>query len=91
MLLQFQSEKKTAPKNNLSLKGPTLSISPLKSKNEASLPEATTRPWKKELKSITDHAIPSCLVKLPLSTKALSEQRISWDAVPSVIHNLGKV
>ncbi|KAF2319326.1 hypothetical protein GH714_014827 [Hevea brasiliensis] len=86
----FKFDKKTSSKNDLSFKRPTLSISPLKSKNEVSSPKATTRPLKKELKSTTDHAIPSCLVKLPLSSTTCSAQRISWDAVPSAIQNLGK-
>ncbi|XP_065872980.1 uncharacterized protein [Euphorbia lathyris] len=84
------SRKKAASKNDPPLKPPILSISPLKSKTGVSSPKHIAKPQKKDFRSPACTNIPSCLVKVPISTKACSEEKISWNTLPPAIHNLGK-
>ncbi|KDP20372.1 hypothetical protein JCGZ_05255 [Jatropha curcas] len=85
-------DKKASPKNDSTLKRPTLCVSPLKSKNQQSSPKVPAKPLKNDFKSAADRTIPSCLVKVPTSSKTWSEQeqRISWNVLPPTIQNLGK-
>ncbi|EXC32125.1 Elongation factor 1-delta [Morus notabilis] len=84
------SDKEASPKNIPSLKHPNLNFSPLKNKNDAVSPLLTKKPLKKELKSSSACTAPSRLLKVPLTCKTGSGQKISWDVLPPTITELGK-
>ncbi|WCJ19040.1 hypothetical protein M5689_001351 [Euphorbia peplus] len=85
------SQKKAATKNDLPLKSPIASSSPLKSKNGVpSSPRHIAKPQKKDLRSTACNNLPNCLVKVPISTKTWSDEKISWNTLNPAIHNLGK-
>ncbi|KAL9334243.1 hypothetical protein Peur_074382 [Populus x canadensis] len=85
-----RSDKKVPSKIDSSHKRLSLSLSPLKTKNGISSSIPIVKPLKKDMKSATDHVIPSRLVQVPLISKTWSKYRISWDAIPPAIHHLGK-
>ncbi|KAJ6715846.1 hypothetical protein OIU74_008565 [Salix koriyanagi] len=85
-----RSDKKVPSRIDSSNRRLSLSLSPLKTKKEISSSIAAVKPLKKDLKSATDHAIPSRLVRVPLISNTRSKCRISWDAIPPAIHHLGK-
>ncbi|PON49651.1 hypothetical protein PanWU01x14_228840 [Parasponia andersonii] len=80
----------STPRKTSSLKRPNLSISPLKNKNDSLSPLLTKKSSKKELKSLREGPAPIRLVKVPLTNRTWSEQRISWDVLPQTITELGK-
>ncbi|XP_008231405.1 PREDICTED: uncharacterized protein LOC103330585 [Prunus mume] len=84
------SDKKVFTKNNSHLKHPSMSVSPLKNKNETISPKPTNKSSKKELKSLPEGALLNHLIRLPLSFKTWSDQKIPWNALPSIISDLGK-
>ncbi|KAA8515739.1 hypothetical protein F0562_018650 [Nyssa sinensis] len=84
------SGKKASSKKDLTLNHPSLSISPLKNKNRTGSQKLISKPLKKDLKSSFDGSNSSCLIKLPLSFKAWSDQKISWDSLPTPVKDLGK-
>lgn len=90
LFLQDMADKKTSFKHDSSVKRPSLSISPLKNKNEIFSP-VTSNKARKDLKSSLEATIPNCLIKVPLSSKTWSEQKISWDVIPPSITDLAKV
>ncbi|KAJ6384937.1 hypothetical protein OIU77_028191 [Salix suchowensis] len=85
-----RSDKKVPSRIDSSNRRLSLSLSPLQTKKEISSSIAAVKPLKKDLKSATDHAIPSRLVRVPLISNTRSKCRISWDAIPPAIHHLGK-
>ncbi|KAJ6309774.1 hypothetical protein OIU76_014667 [Salix suchowensis] len=85
-----RSDKKVPFRIDSSNRRLSLSLSPLQTKKEISSSIAAVKPLKKDLKSATDHAIPSRLVRVPLISNTRSKCRISWDAIPPAIHHLGK-
>lgn len=89
-MLQLDSDKK-ASKNDPTMKRPSLSISPLKNKNDIVSPTSKSKTSKEDLKSLSGAAILSRLIKVPLNFKTRSDQMILWKALPSTIHDLGKV
>lgn len=91
MLLQVVSDKKVFTKNDSHLKHPSMSVSPLKNKNETISPKPTNKSSKKELKSLPEGALSNHLIRVPLSFKTWSDQKIPWNALPSIISDLGKV
>lgn len=92
------SDKKASSKIDSSSKRSSVSISPLKSKNEISSPKLACKPLQKDSKSSVGVAIPSRVgvaipsrvVKVPFRFKTWSDQNISWDSLPPRIHDLGK-
>uniref|UniRef100_A0A6N2KIC7 Uncharacterized protein n=1 Tax=Salix viminalis TaxID=40686 RepID=A0A6N2KIC7_SALVM len=60
-----RSDKKVPSRIDSSNRRLSLSLSPLKTKKEISSSIAAVKPLKKDLKSATDHAIPSRLVRVP--------------------------
>lgn len=90
MLLQVISDKK-ASKNDKPTKTQSLSVSPLTNKNDIFSPKSNSKTPKKDLKSSSEGTIPIHLLKVPLNFKTWSDQRILWNALPSNIHDLGKV
>lgn len=90
-LLQVNLDKEASPKNILSLKRPILPISPLKNKNDTVSPQLMSKSSKKELKSPSEGTAPIRLVKVPLTFKTGSGQKVSWDVLPPTITELGKV
>lgn len=90
LFLQDMADKKTSFKHDLSVKRPSLSISPLKNKNEIFTP-VTSNKTPKDLKSSLEATIPNCLIKVPLRSKTWSELKISWDVIPPSINDLAKV
>lgn len=86
----MNSDKK-ASKNDPTMKRPSLSISPLKNKNDIVSPKSKSKASKEDLKSLSGAAIVSRLIKVPLNFKTRSDQMILWNALPSTIHDLGKV
>lgn len=91
LLLQVVSDKKLFTKNDSHLKYPSMSVSPLKNKNEIILPKPTNKSSKKELKSLPEGALSNHLIRVSLSFKTWSNQKISWNSLPSTISDLGKV
>lgn len=89
-MLQVNSDKK-ASKNDLPMKRPSLSISPLKNKNDIVSPKSKSKNSKEDLKSLSRASIPSRVIKVPLNFKTRSDQMILWNALPSTIRDLGKV
>lgn len=73
------------------MKRPSLSISPLKNKNDIVSPKSKNKTSKEDLKSLSRAAIPSRLIKMPLNFNTRSDQMILWNALPSTIRDLGKV
>lgn len=91
LLLQVISDKAASPKNIPSVKHPNPNISPLKNKNNTVSPLSSKKPLKKEVKLSSECTTPSRLVKVPLTCKTRSGQKISWDVLPPTITELGKV
>ena len=91
LLLQVISDKAASPKNIPSVKHTNPNISPLKNKNNTVSPLLSKKPLKKEVKSSSECTTPSRLVKVPLTCKTGSGQKISWDVLPPTITELGKV
>lgn len=91
MLLQVIFDKKASSKNDSPLKSPSLSMSPVKNKINIVSPKSKSRTLKKDPKSLSEGTIPSHLIKVPLNSKMWSDQRIVWNALPSAIHDIGKV
>jgi hypothetical protein len=89
-MLQVNSDKK-ASKSDLPMKRPSLSISPLKNKNDIVSPKSKSKNSKEDLKSLSRASIPSRLIKVPLNFKTRSDQMILWNTLPSTIRDLGKV
>lgn len=106
--LQIGSARKDSSfEKDLTLKHPSLSISPLKSKNVIVSPKLVSKAIRKDVKSSIDGAIPSHiredikssidgaitshLVKVPLSFKTWSDSKILWDSLPTTVHDVGKV
>lgn len=84
------SDKAASPKNIPSVKHPNPNISPLKNKNNTVSPLLSKKPLKKDVKSSSECITPSRLVKVPLTCKTGSGQKISWDVLPPTITELGK-
>lgn len=85
-------EKKASLKNDSPLKPPTPTISPLKNKNENFSPKVTSTPKQKstQLSPCKDN-VRGNLVKVPLNIKAQFDPSSTWDSLPPVLCNLGKV
>lgn len=89
--MQVVADRKASPRNDPSSKRPSLSISPLKNKNDNVSSKLVEKSSRNSARSLSDETIPSHLVKVPLNSKSWSDQRISWDALPLTIKDLGKV
>ncbi|KAF3452656.1 hypothetical protein FNV43_RR03089 [Rhamnella rubrinervis] len=87
---QVTADKKTSREHDSSVKCPSLSNLPLKTKNEIFPTMTTNKTPKKDLKSSLEVTIPNRLIKVPLCFKTWSEQKISWDVMPAAINDLGK-
>ncbi|XP_021890345.1 uncharacterized protein LOC110808899 isoform X2 [Carica papaya] len=87
---QVVADRKASPRNDPSSKRPSLSISPLKNKNDNVSSKLVEKSSRNSARSLSDETIPSHLVKVPLNSKSWSDQRISWDALPLTIKDLGK-
>ncbi|KAK7271380.1 hypothetical protein RJT34_27221 [Clitoria ternatea] len=86
-------EKKVSVKADSPVKSPTISISPLKSKNENLCPKLlTSTPPRKcaGTKSQCDGSVHSQLVKVPLTFKTWYDASASWEDLPTPLCNLGK-
>ncbi|XAR54292.1 hypothetical protein NMG60_11029352 [Bertholletia excelsa] len=84
------SARKVSSERGSATKPPHLSNSPLKIKNENFPQKSMIKPSGEGLKPSTDGALPSHLVKVPLSFKTWSNRKVPCNLLPPVIHDLGK-
>ncbi|XP_077210153.1 uncharacterized protein LOC143845647 [Tasmannia lanceolata] len=83
------SDKKASSRSNSSLTHQSSSNSPLKIKNNHVSERMTCKSSKRDTKSSEEAVSPCNLVKVHLSPKSW-DHSISWDALPSNLHDLGK-
>ncbi|PIA59933.1 hypothetical protein AQUCO_00400656v1 [Aquilegia coerulea] len=84
------SDTKASPRRDSLLKDKILNNSPLKCQSNSFPMNVASKPLKKEIKSSKEVTIPSNLVKVPVKFQKWSDQNISWDFLPSGIHDSGK-
>ncbi|KAF5196385.1 Serine/threonine-protein kinase [Thalictrum thalictroides] len=84
------SDTKASPRRDSLLKDKILNNSPLKCQSNSFPMNMASKPLKKEIKPSKDVTIPSSLVKVPVKLQKRSDQNISWDFLPSGIHDSGK-
>ncbi|XP_054822402.1 uncharacterized protein LOC129320806 isoform X2 [Prosopis cineraria] len=88
-------DKKASLKNDSPLKSPNPTISPLKNTNENFSPILTSRtstPQQKSTKSSPCVGnVHSNLLKVPLNIKTRYDRSTTWDGLPPILCNLGKV
>lgn len=76
-------------KNNIIVL-PKISLSPLKNKNIIVSQKVLNKPVK-SVKPSNDDTLPIDFKKVAVSSKKMSETKVSWDALPSNICDLGQV
>ncbi|KAF9595248.1 hypothetical protein IFM89_038251 [Coptis chinensis] len=87
----LSDNKASSPRRDTLLKDRVLSNSPLKCKSNSLSLNMANKPLKKDIKTPAKEAtIPNPLVKVPLKFQRWSDQSISWDLLPSSIHDSGK-
>nr|XP_043611735.1 uncharacterized protein LOC122583392 [Erigeron canadensis] len=86
-----RSVRKASSVKDMVLKSPNVNVAPLKNKNVIVSEKLMSKPIKKDLKTSFDNVpVPSHLTKVPITSRTLSEAKISWDCVSPTVLELGK-
>ncbi|XP_043690947.1 uncharacterized protein LOC122641724 [Telopea speciosissima] len=83
------SDKKASSRSDSAPKHRCLNNSPPSNKSNGLSPKIPKRPLKRDIKPKEGNS-PCHLVKVPVSSKKISDQSLSWESLPSSIHALGK-